>query len=173
MRKKSQRVFLSGTFALPLRLWQWAILAPQLIRNALEISPLAAGAATVERVRPFRCKFFSAALADPVLPFLQPPLLQILLISPVSAQAVIAILLAGNLCIEYPPTAHTYDFSHCRVRPSSGDFFLIPLFQRFLIFVFPITIPHGIPPPFMKWGGSIIFVIKESRVLSATPAGSE
>ena len=61
---------------------------------------------------------------------------------------VIAIFLAGDLGVEYPTTAFADDFSYSRVRLHPGDFSLIPLLQRFLIFVFPITIPHGIFPSF-------------------------
>ena len=125
-----------------LRLRQVINLDTCLIRNALAIRPLAAGIGAVDRIRPLGGEGFSAALAYPILPLFQPPLFQIFLITPVPAQ-VIAIFLAGNLRIKHTPTALADDFPYSRVWLHPGDFFLIPLLQRFLIFVFPITVPHG------------------------------
>ena len=123
-----------------------------LIRNALAIRPLAAGIAAVDRIRPLGGEGFSATFANPILPFFQPPLFQILLITPVPAQMVIAIFLAGNPGVEHTATALANDFPNCRVRIPTGDFFLIPLLQRFLIFIFPVTVPHGIFPSFHETG---------------------
>ena len=115
-----------------------------LIRNALAIRPLAAGIAAVDRIRPLGGKGFSASFADPVLSFFQPPLFQIFLITPVPAQAIIAIFLGSNQCVEIPSTALTDDFPYNGIWSYTNDFFFIPLFQRFLIFIFPIAVPHGI-----------------------------
>ena len=104
---------------------------------------MAAGIGAVDRIRPLGGEGFSAALAYPILPLFQPPLFQIFLITPVPAQVIIAIFLAGNLRIKHTPTALADDFPYSRVWLHPGDFFLIPLLQRFLIFVFPITVPHG------------------------------
>ncbi len=123
-----------------------------LIRNALAVSPLAAGVAAVDRIRPLGGESFSAAFANPILAFFQSPLLQILLITPVPAQMIIAIFLTGNLGVEHTPAALADDFPHRRVRPYPGEFFFIPLLQRFLIFVFPVTVPHGVFPSFHRTG---------------------
>lgn len=139
-------------FSFLLRLLPVFNLVTCLIRNILAIIPLAAGVGAVNRIRPLRCKGLTAAFTDPVLPFFQPPLLQILLISPVSAQVIITIFLAGDLSVEDATTTFADDFPNRQVRLHPGDFFLIPLPQRFLIFVFPITIPHGISPSFHRAG---------------------
>ncbi len=123
-----------------------------LTRNALAVSPLAAGIGAVDRIRPLGRESLSAALADPVLPFFQSPLLQVLLIAAVPAQVVIAVFLGFNQCVEIPPAAFADDLPHSRVRSYPGEFFFIPLFQRFLIFVFPIAVPHGIIPSFHRTG---------------------
>ena len=117
-----------------------------LIRNALAICPLAAGIAAVDRIRPLGGEGFSASFADPVLSFFQPPLFQIFLIAPIPAQMVIAIFLGFNQCVEIPSTALTDDFLYNGIWSYTSDFFFIPLLQRFLIFVFPITVPHRIFP---------------------------
>ena len=83
------------------------------IRNALAIRPLAAGIGAVDCIRPLGCEDFSAAFADSVLPFFQPPLLQILLISMVPAQMVIAIFLGADLRIEHTPAALADNFPYC------------------------------------------------------------
>ena len=121
-----------------------------LIRNALAICPLAAGIAAVDRIRPLGGEGFSASFADPVLPFFQSPPLQILLIATVPAQMVIAIFLGADLRVEDSTTALADDFPHSRVRPYPGELFFIPLLQRFLIFIFPIPVPHGIFPSFHR-----------------------
>ena len=121
-----------------------------LIRNALAICPLAAGIAAVDRIRPLGGEGFSASFADPILAFFQSPLLQILLVSTVPAQMIRAIFLGANLRIKDPPTALADDFPHSRVRPYPGELFFIPLLQRFLIFIFPIAVPHGIFPSFHR-----------------------
>ncbi len=131
-----------------LRLRQVVNLGTCLICNALAISPLAAGIGAVDRIRPFGGKGFSASFADPVLSFFQSPPLQIFLIPSVPAQMVIAIFLGFNQRVEIPSTALTDDFPHSRVRPYPGELFFLPLFQRFLIFIFPVTVPHGICPSF-------------------------
>ena len=116
------------------------------ICNALTISPLAAGVAAVDRLRPLRREDLSAALANPIVPFFQPPLFQIFLITPVPAQVIIAIFLAGNLGVEDPTAALADNLPYSQVRLPPGDFFLIPLFQGFLICVLPITVPHRFSP---------------------------
>ena len=144
---------MSGAYSVfPLRLVVVFNLITCFIRNALAVSPLAAGIGAVDRIRPLGDKGFSAALTDLILPFFQPPLFQIFLIPPIPAQVIIAIFLAGDLGVEDPTTAFANDLPYSQVRPRSGDFFLIPLFQRFLIFIFPITVPHGIFPSFHRKG---------------------
>ena len=123
-----------------------------LIRNALAIRPLAAGVAAVDCIRPLGGEDFSASFADPVLSFFQPPLFQIFLIAPVPAQMVIAIFLGFNQRVEIPPTALTDDFPYNGIWSYPGEFFFMPLLQRFLIFIFPVTVPHGIFPPFHRTG---------------------
>ena len=127
-------------------------LTTYLIRNALAVSPLAAGIGAVDRIRPLGGKGFSAALADSILPFFQSPPLQILLIATVPAQMVIAIFLGFNQRVEIPSTALTDDFPYNGIWSYTSDFFFIPLSQRFLIFVFPIAVPHGIIPSFHRTG---------------------
>ena len=131
-----------------LRLRQVINLGTCLICNALAISPLAAGIGAVDRIRPFGGEGFSTAFANPILSFFQPPLLQIFLVSTVPAQMVIAIFLGADLRVEDSATALADDFPHSRVRPYPGELFFIPLLQRFLIFIFPVTVPHGICPSF-------------------------
>ena len=97
------------------------------IRNALAVSPLAAGIEAVDRIRPLGGEDFSAALAYPILPLFQPPLFQILLIATVPAQMIIAIFLGADLRIKDPPTALAGDSPHSRVRPYPGKLFFIPL----------------------------------------------
>lgn len=98
-----------------------------LIRNTLAISPLAVGIGAVDRIRPLRREDLSAALANPILLLFQPPLFQIFPITPVPAQVIIAIFLAGDLGVEDPTAAFADDLSHRRVRLHPGYFFLIPL----------------------------------------------
>ena len=112
--------------------------------------PLAAGIGAVDRIRPFGGEGFSTAFANPILSFFQPPLLQIFLVSTVPAQMVIAIFLGADLRVEDSTTALADDFPHSRVRPYPGELFFIPLLQRFLIFIFPIAVPHGIFPSFHR-----------------------
>ena len=123
-----------------------------LIRNTLAIRSLAAGVGAVDRIRPLGGEGFSAALAYPILPPFQPPLFQIFLITPIPAQAIIAVSLGFNQCVEIPSTALTDDFPYNGIWSYTSDFFFIPLSQRFLIFVFPITVPHGIFPSFHRTG---------------------
>ena len=139
-------------FGFLLRLLQVFNLVTCFIRNALAVSPLAAGVAAVDRIRPLGCEHFSAAFADPILPFFQSPLFQIFLIPPVPAQTIIAIFLGFNQCVEIPSTALTDDFPYNGIWSYPGEFFSIPLSQRFLIFIFPITVPHGIFPSFHRTG---------------------
>ena len=142
---------MSGAYStFPLQLVVVFNLTTCFIRNALAVSPLAAGIGAVDRIRPLGGKGFSASFADPVLSFFQPPLLQILLISPVAAQPIIAIFLGFNQCVEIPSTALTDDFPYNGIWSYPGEFFFIPLSQRFLIFVFPIAVPHGIFPSFHR-----------------------
>ena len=133
-----------------LRLRQVINLDTCLIRNALAIRPLAAGIGAVDRIRPLGGEGFSASFADPVLSFFQPPLFQIFLIAPIPAQMVIAIFLGFNQRVEIPSTALTDDFPYNGIWSYTGEFFFIPLSQRFLIFVFPIAVPHGIFPSFHR-----------------------
>ena len=135
-----------------LRLRQVFNLTTCFIRNALAVSPLAAGIGAVDRIRPLGGKGFSASFADPVLPFFQSPPLQIFLIATVPTQMVIAIFLGFNQCVEIPSTALTDDFPYNGIWSYPGEFFFIPLFQRVLIFIFPVTVPHGICPSFHGTG---------------------
>ena len=138
---------MSGAYStFPLQLVVVFNLTTCFIRNALAVSPLAAGIGAVDRIRPLGGEGFSASFADPVLSFFQPPLLQIFLVSTVPAQMVIAIFLGFNQCVEIPSTALTDDFPYNGIWSYTSDFFFIPLLQRFLIFVFPITVPHRIFP---------------------------
>ena len=116
------------------------------IRNALAIRPLAAGVAAVDRIRPLGSKGFSTSLTNSVLPFFQPPLFQIFLITPVPAQMIIAIFLGADLRVKNPPAPFANDFLHSQVRFRTRDFFFIPLSQSFLILVFPIAVPHELCP---------------------------
>ncbi|NBH74088.1 hypothetical protein D3Z51_19220 [Clostridiaceae bacterium] len=135
-----------------LRLRQVINLDTCLICNALAIRPLAAGVAAVDRIRPLGGEGFSASFADPILAFFQSPLFQIFLIPPVSAQTIIAIFLGFDQCVEIPSTALTDDFPYNGIWSYPGEFFFIPLLQRFLIFVFPIAVPHGVFPSFHRTG---------------------
>ena len=119
-----------------------------LIRNALAVRPLAAGVAAVHRIRPLGGKGFSAALANPVLPFFQAPLFLIFLITPVAAQVIIAIFLGADLRVKNPSAPFANDSPHSRVRVCTRDFFFIPLSQRFLILIFPIAVPHELHSSF-------------------------
>ena len=51
-------------------------------------------------------------------------------------------------------------------------FFFIPLFQRFLIFVFPIAVPHGIIPFFHRTGGPKISDPPHHRVYTISASCS-
>ena len=135
-----------------LRLRQVINLDTCLIRNALAIRPLAAGIGAVDRIRPLGGEGFSASFADPILAFFQSPLFQIFLIPPVSAQTIIAIFLAFDQRVEIPSATLTDDFPYNGIWSYPGEFFFIPLSQRFLIFIFPITVPHGIFPSFHRTG---------------------
>ena len=135
-----------------LRLRQVINLDTCLICNALAVSPLTAGIGAVDRIRPLGGEGFSVSFADPILPFFQSPLFQIFLISPFPPQAIIAIFLGFNQCVEIPSTALTDDFPYNGIWSYTSDFFFIPLLQRFLIFVFPIAVPHGIIPFFHRTG---------------------
>ena len=140
---------MSGAYStFPLQLVVVFNLTTCFIRNALAVSPLAAGIGAVDRIRPLGGKGFSASFADPVLPFFQSPPLQIFLITSIPAQMIIAIFLTDDSGVEHTATAFADDLPHSRVRPYPGEFFFIPLFQRFLIFIFPIAVPHGIFPSF-------------------------
>lgn len=79
-----------------------------LIRNALAVCLLPAGVAAVNRIRPLGGECLSADLADPVLAFFQPPLFQIFLIAPVSAQVIVAIFLSVNLRVKDPSASLDY-----------------------------------------------------------------
>ena len=135
-----------------LRLLQVFNLNTCLIRNALAVSPLAAGIAAVDRIRPLGGKGFSASFADPILAFFQSPLFQIFLITPVPAQPIIAIFLAFDQRVEIPSATLADDFPYNGIWSYTSDFFFIPLSQRFLIFVFPIAVPHGVFPSFHRTG---------------------
>ena len=144
---------MSGAYStFPLQLVVVFNLITCFIRNALAVSPLAAGIGAVDRIRPLGGEGFSASFADPVLSFFQPPLLQIFLVSTVPAQMVIAVFLGFNQCVEIPSTALTDDFPYNGIWSYTSDFFFIPLSQRFLIFVFPIAVPHGVFPSFHRTG---------------------
>ena len=144
-------ISMSGAYSIfPLQLVVVVNLTTCFIRNTLAIRPLAAGIGAVDRIRPFGGEGFSTAFANPILSFFQPPLLQIFLVSTVPAQMVIAIFLGADLRVEDSTKALADDFPHSRVRPYPGELFFIPLLQRFLIFVFPIAVPHGIFPSFHR-----------------------
>ena len=130
-----------------------------LIRNALAIRPLAAGVAAVDCIRPLGGEDFSAAFADSILPFFQSPLFQIFLITPVPAQTIIAIFLAFDQRVEIPSATLADDFPYNGIWSYTSDFFFIPLSQRFLIFVFPIAVPHGIIPSFHMLANSEFLVM--------------
>ena len=108
-----------------------------LTRNALAVSPLAAGIGAVDRIRPLGREGLSAALAYPVLPSFQPPLLQILLIAAISAQVVIAVFLGFNQCVEIPSTALTDDFPYNGIWSYTSDFFLHTTVSAFPDFRIP------------------------------------
>ena len=120
---------MSGAYStFPLQLVVVFNLITCFIRNALAVSPLAAGIGAVDRIRPLGGKGFSTSFADPVLPFFQSPPLQIFLIAAISAQVVIAVFLGFNQCVEIPSTALTDDFPYNGIWPYTSDFFFIPLF---------------------------------------------
>ena len=120
---------MSGAYStFPLQLVVVFNLTTCFIRNALAVSPLAAGIGAVDRIRPLGGEDFSASFADPVLPFFQSPLFQIFLIATVPTQMVIAIFLGFNQCVEIPSTALTDDFPYNGIWPYTSDFFFIPLF---------------------------------------------
>ncbi len=108
-----------------------------LTRNALAVSPLAAGIGAVDRIRPLGREGLSAALAYPVLPSFQPPLLQVLLIAAISAQVVIAVFLGFNQCVEIPSTALTDDFPYNGIWSYTSDFFLHTTVSAFPDFRIP------------------------------------
>ena len=142
---------MSGAYStFPLQLVVVFNLTTCFIRNALAVSPLAAGVAAVDRIRPFRGERFSTPLANPILSFFQSPLFQIFLITPVPAQTIIAIFLAFDQRVEIPSATLADDFPYNGIWSYTSDFFFIPLSQRFLIFVFPIAVPHGIFPSFHR-----------------------
>ena len=108
-----------------------------LTRNALAVSPLAAGIGAVDRIRPLGREGLSAALAYPVLPSFQPPLLQVLLIAAISAQVAIAVFLGFNQCVEIPSTALTDDFPYNGIWSYTSDFFLHTTVSAFPDFRIP------------------------------------
>jgi len=112
-------------------------LTTYLTRNALAVSPLAAGIGAVDRIRPLGREGLSAALAYPVLPSFQPPLLQVLLIAAISAQVVIAVFLGFNQCVEIPSTALTDDFPYNGIWSYTSDFFLHTTVSAFPDFRIP------------------------------------
>ena len=114
-----------------------AFLTTYLTRNALAVSPLAAGIGAVDRIRPLGREGLSAALAYPVLPSFQPPLLQVLLIAAISAQVVIAVFLGFNQCVEIPSTALTDDFPYNGIWSYTSDFFLHTTVSAFPDFRIP------------------------------------
>ena len=145
---------MSGAYSMiSLRLRQVFNLTTCFICNTLAIRPLAAGVAAVDRIRPLGGKGFSASFADPVLSFFQPPLFQIFLIPSIPAQMIIAVFLGFNQCVEIPSTALTDDFPYSGIWSYPDDFFFIPLLQRFLIFIFPVTVPHRFSLLSIEQGG--------------------
>ena len=114
-----------------------AFLTTYLTRNALAVSPLAAGIGAVDRIRPLGREGLSAALAYPVLPSFQPPLLQVLLIAAISAQVVIAVFLGFDQCVEIPSTALTDDFPYNGIWSYTSDFFLHTTVSAFPDFRIP------------------------------------
>ncbi len=136
-----------------LRLRQVINLDTCLICNALAVSPLTAGIGAVDRIRPLGGEGFSASFADPILAFFQSPLFQIFLIPSIPAQTIIAIFLGFNQCVEIPPAALADDFPYSGIWSYPGEFFFIPLLQRFLIFIFPVTVPHRFSLLSIEQGG--------------------
>ena len=129
---------MSGAYSIfPLRLVVVFNLTTCFIRNALAVSPLAAGIGAVDRIRPLGGKGFSASFADPVLPFFQSPPLQIFLIATVPTQMVIAIFLGFNQCVEIPSTALTDDFPYNGIWSYTSDFFLHTTVSAFPDFRIP------------------------------------
>ncbi len=108
-----------------------------LTRNALAVSPLAAGIGAVDRIRPLGGEGFSASFADPILAFFQSPLFQIFLIPSIPAQTVIAIFLGFNQCVEIPSTALTDDFPYNGIWSYTSDFFLHTTVSAFPDFRIP------------------------------------
>ena len=129
---------MSGAYStFPLQLVVVFNLTTCFIRNALAVSPLAAGIGAVDRIRPLGGKGFSASFADPVLPFFQSPPLQIFLIATVPTQMVIAIFLGFNQCVEIPSTALTDDFPYNGIWSYTSDFFLHTTVSAFPDFRIP------------------------------------
>ena len=129
---------MSGAYStFPLQLVVVFNLTTCFIRNALAVSPLAAGIAAVDRIRPLGGEGFSASFADPVLPFFQSPPLQIFLIATVPTQMVIAIFLGFNQCVEIPSTALTDDFPYNGIWSYTSDFFLHTTVSAFPDFHIP------------------------------------
>ena len=108
-----------------------------LTRNALAVSPLAAGIGAVDRIRPLGGEGFSTSFADPILAFFQSPLLQIFLIPSIPAQTIIAIFLGFNQCVEIPSTALTDDFPYNGIWSYTSDFFLHTTVSAFPDFRIP------------------------------------
>lgn len=115
-----------------------------LICNALPICFLAAGIAAKPSIRSFRGKGLAAGLANRIPALFQTPLLQFLLIAPIAAQIIIAILLCGDLRVELSAAAFTDDFSDRKVGTFAGYFLLVPAFQKLLVFILPITVPCSV-----------------------------
>ena len=104
---------MSGAYSVfPLQLVVVFNLTTCFIRNALAVSPLAAGIGAVDRIRPLGGEDFSAAFADSILPFFQSPLFQIFLIPSIPAQTIIAIFLAFDQRVEIPSATLADDFPY-------------------------------------------------------------
>ena len=118
----------------------------RLICNALAVSPLAAGVAAIDCIRPFGIKCFAATLANLDSGRLrQTTLLQLLAIADITTFLVVAVLLGPDSRIENTSAALTDDFMDRIVFPigSASHLTLIASFQNILMLVFPTAIPHG------------------------------
>lgn len=115
------------------------------IRNALAVSPLAAGIATVERVRPFWCEHLPAHLTDlGAGRRSQTPLFQLLPITNIAAFLVVAVFFGPDARVKNAPAALTYDSADRGHRLIlTAELPVIILLHNILVLVLPIAIPHG------------------------------
>ena len=122
------------------------------IRNTLPICPLAAGVAAVLCIRPFRRECLAASDAHKVFAPFEPVLPLKLVIAKFAASSVPAVFLGFDLGIEYISTPEADDLPHT----AASLLLVIPLFQGFLVSIFPFCVPHGSFTPFAVRGGYIV-----------------